>query len=166
MEWQAGREVFEWVDHGAICTNINKCSFGLLSFLVGVLCLVVEELHGLRVVVQTLEKIRKQSLVVRQHLHILVIEVHPDLHSVKGLQGFRRNKPEPVYMVAMVEVFSNQEEHQVSIYLILVLLSLVDGKDEPTSVLVMGILPLWLNACLEVLERVDTSEFVLDIVPK
>jgi hypothetical protein len=139
-------------------TNINKCSFGLGSwFFGGVFGLVVEELNRLGVVVETLEEVGQQDLVVRQHEDVLVVEVHPDLHPVERLRRFGRNKAEAVDVFAVVETLTQQIKHQVCVDFVFVLLSLVDRKDKPSSVLVVRVLPFGLDAGLEVLERVDAS---------
>lgn len=64
-------------------------------------------------------------------------------------------------MVAVAEIFSQEIEHQIRVNFILVILGFVHRKDETPSVLVVGVLPLGLDARLEVLERVDASQSVI-----
>lgn len=94
----------------------------------------------------------------------MLVKVDPYLHSVEGLQRFRGNKPEAVDVLAMIEVFSKQKQHQVSIDLVFILLSFIDWEDEPASVFVVRVFPLGLDARLEVLQGIDASEFVFDCV--
>lgn len=110
----------------AIYTNINKCSFGLVPLLGTMVGLVVEELDRLGVIVEALEEIGKEGLVMGEDFHVMLVKVDPYLHSVEGLQRFRGNKPEAVDVLAMIEVFSKQKQHQVSIDLVFILLSFID----------------------------------------
>ena len=55
-------------------------------------------------------------------------------------------------MLAVVEVLAEQVEDEVGVQFVLVVLAAVDGEDEPTAFLVLGILPLRFDALLEVLD--------------
>lgn len=123
---------------------------------------VVEESHRLRVEVQRLEEVRQDGLVVFQEIHVVIGEVHPDLHSVEGLVVLGRNEPEAADVLAVLEVLAQQEKDKVGVELVLVLLVPVDGKDKTSSLFVTGILPLGLNTLLEILNGVDPAPFVLD----
>ena len=85
-----------------------------------------------------------------QYLHILVVELYPDLDSKQSLGYFRRNESEPINSLRMLKVLSQQEEHQIAIDGVRVLLSSVDGEDKTSSVLIFGIFPLGLYSSLEV----------------
>ena len=121
-------------------------------------------MHRLRVEIQTLEKRSQQLLEVRQHLRILLIEVHPDLHPVERLDVLRGDEPEPVDVLRKIEILSQEVEDQVCVDLVLVGLLLADREDEPAALLVARVFPLGLDALLEVLNRVDPAPFVLDQV--
>lgn len=97
-----------------------------------------------------------------QHLHVMFVKIDPNLDSVERLQRFRRNESKAINVLAMIEVFSKQKQHQVSIDLIFILLSFINREDEPASVFVVRILPLGFDARLEVLEGINASELVLD----
>lgn len=99
-----------------------------------------------------------------QHLRVLFIEVDPDLHSVEGLHVLWGDEAEAVDVLREIEVLSQQIKDKIGVDFILVGLLLAHGEDEASSILIAGILPLGLDALLEVLDRVDPAPFVLDEV--
>ena len=60
----------------------------------------------------------------------------------------------------MVEIFADEIEDEIGVDVILVFLVLVDGEDEATAFLILGVLPLGLDAFLEKLKRVDAPPFL------
>lgn len=121
-------------------------------------------MHRLRVEIQTLEKRSQQLLEMRQHLRILPVEVHPDLHPVERLHILRGDEPEAVDVLRKIEILPQKVEDQVGVDLVLVGLLLADREDETAALLVAGVLPLGLDSLLEVLDRVDPAPFVLNQV--
>lgn len=121
-------------------------------------------MHGLRVEVETLEQGRQQSLEMGQHLRVLTIEVHPDLHSVESLHVLGGDEPEPVDVLRKIEVFPQQIKDKISVDFVLVGLFLADGEHEASSLLIAWVFPLGLDALLEVLDGVDPAPLLLDEV--
>lgn len=147
-------------------TFLTTKSTVLAAALPGLLCLlrlgqVVEELHRLRVEVQLLEEVGEQLLVELEQVERVGVEVDPDLDPVVGLAILRRNEAEPADVLAVGEVLAQQEEDQLLVELVLVLLRLGDGEDEPPASRVAGVLPLGLDALLEVLDGVDLPPLLL-----
>jgi len=81
-----------------------------------------------------------------------------------GLAVFGRNEAEAADMVAVGEVLSEQVEDQLLVEFVLILLSLRDGEDKSSSLGVAGVFPLGLYPFLEVLDGVDPSPLLLDLV--
>jgi len=65
-------------------------------------------------------------------------------------------------MLTMIEILSQEIENKVGIDLVFVLLGAIDRKHETTSFLVLGVLPLRLNALLEILHRVYFPPFLFN----
>jgi hypothetical protein len=61
-------------------------------------------------------------------------------------------------------VLAEEEEDEVGVELLAVLLGLVDREDEAAALGILGVLPLGLDAALEVLDGVDAAPLVLDEV--
>ena len=122
---------------------------------------VIQEVHRLRVEIQTLEKSSQQPLEVSQHLGVLLIEVHPDLHPIERLHVLRGDEPEPVNVLRKIEILPQEVKDQIGVDLVLIRLLLTHGEDEAAALLIPRILPLGLDALLEVLDRVDPAPFVL-----
>lgn len=57
-----------------------------------------------------------------EQIHILVCEVDPDLHPPEELVVFGRNEAEPIDMLTVAEILTQQEEHQIGVELVFVLL--------------------------------------------
>ena len=87
-----------------------------------------------------------------EHVHIAVVEVHPDFHSVEGLVILGRDEAEPVDVFAVLEVLSQKEEDQVGVKFVLVLLGTHDREDKAAAPFVVGVFPLGLDVLLEVLD--------------
>ena len=147
----------------------DRYSFRRLLFVIfksGPFCLVVEKLDRFGVVVEVLEEVCEQSLVVSKNLHTLVIKINPYLNSIKTLKSFGGYKSKSIDSLRMIEVLDQQKEHQISVYLIFIVLSFIDREDEASSFLIFRIFPLGFNSFLEILHRIDTSGFVFDCVSK
>ena len=125
---------------------------------------VIEESHRLRVEVQRLEEVRQNGLIVLQEVHVVVGKIHPNLNSVERLIVFGRNEPEAADVLAVLEIFSQEEKDKVGVEFILVLLIPVDGENEAASLFITGILPFGFNALLEIFNRVDPTPFILNQV--
>ena len=99
-----------------------------------------------------------------QQLHVVVGEIHPDFHPIGGLSVLGGNEPEAADVLAVVEVLTHQEENEVLVDLLLVGLSAPHWEHEAAAVFIFGILPFRFDPFLEVLDRVDPAELVLDLV--
>lgn len=86
-----------------------------------------------------------------QEFHMLIGEIDPKFNPVERLCVFGGDEAEAIDMLAVVEVFSQEIEHQVRINLVFVLLISVDWKHKSTSILVFWVLPFRLNPFLEIL---------------
>ena len=97
-----------------------------------------------------------------EEIHVVVGKIYPYLNSVKGLIVFGRNEPEATDVLAVGEIFSEEEKHKICVELILILLISAHRKDEAASFFITGILPFGLYSFLEVLNGVDPTPFVLN----
>lgn len=101
-----------------------------------------------------------------EQFHVVVGEVNPNLHAVEALVVFWRNETKSIDVFRVFKIFPHQEEHQVGVDLLLVLLVTVDREYESPSLLVTRVLPLGLDAQLEVLDGVDPTPLLFDEVTK
>lgn len=101
-----------------------------------------------------------------KNLHVLVIEINPYLHTIKTLKSFRRYKSKSIDSLRMIKVLSQQKEHQISVYLIFIVLSFINREDEASSFLIFWILPFGFNSFFEILHRIDTSWFIFYCISK
>jgi hypothetical protein len=99
---------------------------------------------------------------VAEDVHVLVVEVDPDFDAVVGLGVLGGDEAEAVDAFGVVEVLAEEVEDEVGVDVVFVLLVLVDGEDEAAAVLVLGVLPLGLDALLEILDGVDPAVLVAD----
>jgi len=67
-------------------------------------------------------------------------------------------------MFGVIKILTQEIEDKIGIDLVLIFLALVDREDESASPFVLRILPLGLNSLLEVLDRVDSSPLLIDLV--
>lgn len=99
-----------------------------------------------------------------QNFSVLFIEVYPDLHPIESLHVLWGDEAEAIDVLREIEVLSHQIEDEIGVDFILVGLVLAHGEDESSSILIAGILPLGLDALLEVLDGVDPAPSILDEV--
>ncbi len=67
-------------------------------------------------------------------------------------------------MFGVIKILTQEIEDKIGIDLVLIFLALVDREDESASSFVLRILPLGLNSLLEVLDRVDSSPLLINLV--
>lgn len=111
------------------------------------------------------EEVGQDILEDGDRLGIGFIEVDPDFDPVAGrIVDFGRDKPEPIYLVASYKILSQQKKGQLLIYLFFFGFSFTDLEDEPTSFLILFVLPFGFNTLFEELYGVDFFLWVTDEV--
>lgn len=111
------------------------------------------------------EEVGQDILEDGDRLGVGFIEVDPDFDPVAGrIVDFGRDKPEPIYLVASYKILSQQEKGQLLIYLFFLGFSFTDLEDEPTSFLILFVLPLGFDTLFEELYGVDFFLWVADEV--
>ena len=87
-----------------------------------------------------------------QEVKSVVVEIDPDFDPVVGLIVLGRDESEPTDMFVVGKVLSQKIENEVIVQFVLIFLTFGDGEDESSSVLVVRVLPLGLDALLEVFD--------------
>lgn len=93
-----------------------------------------------------------------------IVEVYPNFHTIVGLWIFRRDEPKAIDVLWMIKILAHKIKDKICINLILIFLALIHREHESPSFLVLRILPLGLNSFLEILNRVDFSPLLVDLV--